>query len=125
MTRSATKQFFARSELLQNVVAREHRHLVRWAHVRPDEAVKLRQRIPGLPDAVLVNATFDLARLIQTSSIDREQPAMIAAANAFVFTFAVVQRCAAMGAARIQKSGLASAVTEYDQIFCEQSNHLR
>src|SRR6185312_6282841 len=75
--------------------------------------------IPGLARDVAMKTMVRLAGLIEARSVSRKQPAVIAAADAFILDLAVEQRRAAVHAARIEETWPALAVAEQNQIFAE------
>src|SRR5262249_41256514 len=109
---------------LERIPARQHRLLLGGAHIGPDEAVALFDRIPRLSHLVAMLAAFGLARLIEAFAVDAEEPAVIAAADALIFDTAVIERRAAMGAARIEQSRPAFAVAEKNQTLAEDAHVL-
>ncbi len=111
--------------LLDEIVARQHRHSIERSHVREDQTAVFPTGIPGLPDAILVGAVGRLARLIETSAFDIEQPAVIAAANAALFGSAVVERRSAVAAMLVEEPGTTLAIAKQNQILAEHSNALR
>ena len=124
--RSGDPDLFARADVLQRIPIRQQRLLFRRSHIGPDETVALLHRIPGLGDAIAAaRSVVGLAGLIEAAAFYVEQPAMIAAADAFVFDLAVIERGAAMGAARMQQAGAALAVAEDDEVFAEHAQFLR
>ena len=98
----------------QALVARQHRLLLGRAEIGEDQAVTLLDRIPGLAHALALRARrVGLARHLQAMAFDVEQPAVIAAADAALFDLAVVQRGAAMRAARHHQAGPSAAVSTW------------
>src|SRR6185437_14609619 len=95
------------------------------AHVSKDEAVALFDRIPGLARNIAMKAMLGLAGLIETGAVDAEQPAVIAAADAFILDLAVEQGGAAMHAARIEETWPALTVTEQNQILAQEADFCR
>ena len=103
---------------LQALVARQHRLLPGWPEIGENQAVALLDRIPGLAHALTLRAgRVGLARHLQAMAFDVEQPAVVAATNAALLDLAVVQRRAAMAAARIDKSRPPLPVAKQDQLL--------
>ncbi len=93
------------AQILEPVVARQRRLLGRRAHIGEDEAVAFLERIPGLADFLALAPALGLARLIEAASLHVEEPAVIAAADAVILDPPVIERRAAMAAARIEQAG--------------------
>ncbi|MGY4461012.1 hypothetical protein ACVWYI_004972 [Bradyrhizobium sp. LB13.1] len=110
---------------LQAFVSRQHRAFLGRAHIGEDQPVALLDRIPGLAHIVLVLAAVRLAGLLQAVTFGVELPAVIAAADAVLLDLAVVERGAAMAAARVQQADAAVLVAEQHQIFAEGTHLLR
>ncbi len=110
---------------LQVVVARQHRHPVRRAHIGPDQAVALLHRIPGLARRFPVQAAVGLAGLLQAHALHAELPAMVAAADAVRLDVAIEERGAAVHAARIEQARPPRAVAEDQQVFAQYPDLLR
>src|SRR5262249_38660815 len=72
-----------------------------------------------------LTAAVRLARLLQAAAFNVEQPAMVAAADAALLDLAVVERRAAMAAARIDQARPAGAVAEQDQLLAEHLDGAR
>src|SRR5262249_18421982 len=84
------------------------------------QAVALGDRVPGLAHALALRACrVGLAGHLQALAFDVVEPAVIAAADAARFDLAVVERGAAMTAARIDQARPALAVAEQDQLLAE------
>ena len=66
-----------------------------------------------------------IARLLEAPPLDVEEPAVIAAADAFRLHLAVVQRRAAMAAARMDEARPPSTVAKQDQVLAEDPDRLR
>ena len=116
---------FALVHRLQAIVARQHRLLLRRSHVGEDQAVVLFQRIPGLAHLVPEAAAVRLARLLQAMAGRVELPAVVAAADAVVLDLAIIERGAAMTAARMQQPRPALAVAKQDEVFAERAHLAR
>src|SRR5262249_35579621 len=67
-TRVRCENLLVGREALQCVPARQHRLLLRQAHIGEDEPVELLHRIPGLSDAVLSYSAIRLAGLVEAAS---------------------------------------------------------
>src|SRR6185312_3103155 len=98
----------------EHITARQRRLLLGRPHIGEDQAVALLDRIPGLPGIVAMTPALRFAGLLEAAAFGIEQPAVIAAADAALLDLAVVERGAAMGAARIKQPGTAFAVAEED-----------
>src|SRR4051812_42614611 len=100
---------FAVSERFERVVAGQRTLAVRRSQVREDQPVPFGYGVPGLAHVVSRSsaAAIGLARLLEATPFGIEQPAVITATNAALFDAAVMQRRAAMHAARIQETRLA------------------
>src|SRR6185312_9445772 len=109
----------------ERVPARQYRLLLGRTHIGPDEAIEFVHRIPGLTDVILVLAAFRLTGLIETVAFHIEEPAVIAAADAFILDLAVIERRAAVRAAWIEQARPAFAIAEEDQILAEDADVLR
>src|SRR6185295_12511337 len=72
-----------------------------------------------------VSSAVGLARLLQAVALHVEQPAVIAAADPARLDLAVVERGAAVGAARVHEPGPAPSVAEKDQILAEDPHLAR
>src|SRR6185436_19916481 len=115
-------QRLALAELLEHVDARQQRLLLGRPEVGEHQAVALLEPIPGLADVVAELAALGLARLVEAAAVDREHPAVIAAAYALGLDPSVVEGCAAMSAARMHQAGTALAIAEQDQVLAEHAH---
>src|SRR6185437_13558602 len=106
----------------EHIPARQRRLLLGRPHIGEDQAVALLDRIPGLPGIVAMTPALRFAGLLEAAAFGIEQPAVIAAADAALLDLAVVERGAAMGAARIKQPGTAFALAEEDQILAQGAN---
>ena len=88
-------------------------------HIGPHQAIALLQGIPGLNDAIAAASTVGFAGLLEAAAFHVEQPAVIAAADAVLLDPAVVERGAAMGAARMQQARAALAIAEDDEVLAK------
>src|SRR5262249_6567043 len=104
-------------ELLQALVTGQRRLFLRRPHIGEDEPVELGDRIPGLAHATASEAAFRLARLVEAATLDVEQPAVIAAADAPLLDLAVIERGAAMAAARLPQARPALPVAEQNEVL--------
>src|SRR5207245_8434866 len=103
----------------QAFVARQGRLLLGRSEVGEDQAVALLQGIPGLPYLVLEQAALGLAGLFEAMALGVELPAVIAAADAVLLDLAVIERGAAMAAARVQEACTGVLVAKQHQILAE------
>ena len=108
--------------LLQAFVARQHRLFLGRSHIGEDQPVAFLDRIPGLAHLVLELAAVGLAGLLQAMALGVELPAVIAAADAVFLDLAVIERGAAVAAARMQQAGAAVPVAEQDQVLAERAD---
>src|SRR6185312_5147744 len=115
---------FVGVELIEHVPARQHRLVLGRAEISEDQPIALFDRIPGLAHVVAMLAELGLARLLEAMSLGIEEPAVIAAADAALLDLAVIERGAAMSAARIEQPRPAAAVAEEDQILAEHADLL-
>src|ERR1700704_3363589 len=93
-------------------------------HIGKDQSVALLQRIPGLAHPIAFEPAFGLARLLEAAPLGVEQPAVIAAANPALLDAAVIERGAAMAAARLHQSRLTAPVTEQNEVFAQDADGL-
>ncbi len=112
-------------ELVEHIPARQHRLFLGRAKIGEDQPIAFFDRIPGLAHMVAMLAELGLARLFEAMAFSVEEPAVIATADAAILDLAVIKRRAAMGAARIEQAGLATAVAEEDQILAQHADLLR
>src|SRR5262249_11780287 len=91
--------------------------LIGRAHIGEDQPVALLQGIPGLADLVPEEAALGLTGLLEAAAFRIELPAVVAAADAVVLDLTVVERGAAMAAARMERAGAAEPVTKQDQFL--------
>ena len=108
--------------LLQAFVARQHRLFLGRSHIGEDQAVALLHRVPGLAHLVLELAAVGLAGLLEAMALGVELPAVVAAADAVFLDLAVIERGAAMAAARVQQADAAVLVAEQHQILAEHAH---
>ncbi|MEY9384258.1 hypothetical protein ABIF93_002515 [Bradyrhizobium japonicum] len=111
--------------VFQAFVSRQHRAFLGRAHIGKDQPVALLDRVPGLADLVLELAAVGLAGLLETAAFGVELPAVIAAADAVFLDLAVIERGAAMAAARVQQADAAVLVAEQHQILAERADLFR
>ncbi len=104
--------------------AREGRLLLRRAHVGPDQAEFLDQRIPGLARAGR-RLGPRLTGHLQHMAFRVEQPAVVAAADAALLDLAVEQGGAAVHAARIEQARTPRSVAEQDQLLVQDPDQPR
>ena len=110
------------AEILEDVVAREHRLLVGRADVGEDQTVVLDHRVPRLAVRAPVAAAIDFARLVEALPVGGEQPTVVRAADAVVLDLAEEQARAAVAAPRHDADPvLPRAVAEQDQVLAERS----
>ena len=110
---------FALVHFFQRFVTRQHRLFLRRSQIGEDQPVAFLNRVPGLSHLVPERAAIDFAGLLEAVAFGVEFPAMVAAANAVLLDLAVVERGAAVAAARVQQAGAAIPVTEQDKILAE------
>ena len=84
-----------------------------------------RGRVGPLEHRVAQPALRRLAGCFKHGTIDVEQPAVIAAADAALLDAAVFERRAAVAAVTMHNTNATAAVAECDQIFAEDSHQLR
>src|ERR1700678_2336845 len=75
----------------ENVITRKRRFEIGRTHVGEDQAVALVHRIPWLTIVLALVAAVRLTRLIEAFAVGAEQPSVIAASDAAIFDFAVIQ----------------------------------
>src|ERR1700726_3677156 len=71
---------------------------------------------PPVPEPAAVG----LAGLFQATALGVELPAMVAAADAVFLDLAVIERGAAVAAARVEQAGAAMPVAEQDQVLAQR-----
>ena len=106
----------------QRFVARQHRLFLGRSHIGEDQPVAFLDRVPGLAHLVLELAAVGLAGLFEAMAFGVEFPAVVAAADAVLLDLAVIERGAAVAAARMQQADAAMPVAEQDQILAERAN---
>src|ERR1700761_8586010 len=106
-----------RAEIFEGVVARKRRLAVERPHISENQPVAFFDGIPGLPYLVLELTAIGLARLFEAVALGVEFPAVIAAADAVFLDLAVIERRAAMAAARVQQARTPPAIPEKNQIL--------
>jgi hypothetical protein len=116
----------SRPRHLEALVARQHRLLLRRAEIGEHQAVTVLGRIPRLAHAPALRASrVGLCRHLQAPAFDVEQPAVIAAADTALLDLAVVERGAAMAAARIDEARPALPVPEQDELLAQDLDRPR
>src|SRR5215469_14380093 len=122
--RAVGDQLFVLSQRFQDIVARQHRLALQRPQVRKYQPVTLLNGIPGL--AIVRDLTYaSLAGLLQTTSPSIEQPAMVAAADAALFDFAVEQTGSAMRAAGINQPISCLWSSKQNQVFAQNAHGQR
>ena len=107
------------AQVLEDVVPREDRLLVRGPHVGEQHAVVFDHRVPGLAIRSLITPAVGLTGLIEALPVGAEEPAVIRTPNAVVFDATEVQRCAAVTAPRLHEPRCARKVPVQDQVFAK------
>jgi hypothetical protein len=95
---------------LKTIVTCQDRLLIRGAHVSEDQPVPFLYGVPRLSDLVLELATVGFAGLLQAMAFVIKKPTVIAAAESAFFHLGIIERRAAVAAARVQESGIALPV---------------
>ena len=90
--------------LFQAFVARQHRLFLGRSHIGEDQPVALLQRDTRAGAPCPEQAALGLAGLFEAVALGVELPAVIAAADAVFLDLAVIERGAAMAAARVQQA---------------------
>jgi hypothetical protein len=108
--------------LFQAFIARQRRLLLGRSEIGEDQAVAFLHGVPGLPHLVLEQAALRLAGLFEAMAFGVELPAVIAAADAVFLDLAVIERGAAMAAARMQEACAAVLVAKQHQILAEHAH---
>ena len=103
------------------VIGREFRSLFRRSHIGEDQPAVLLHRVGAVIEPVLERAGRRLAGRLEDPPVGREQPAMIAAAEAPGLDDAVFERGAAMAAMQVEKPPFAAAAAEQHQILAEHA----
>ena len=96
----------------QGFVTRQNRLLRRRAHIGEDQPIAFLDGIPGLAHFIAKESAFRLAGLFETMALGIKKPAVIAAAYATLFHLPIIERRAAMRAARMDEAGLARPVSK-------------
>ena len=96
--------------------------LVRRSHIGEDQPVMLLDRVGAVIEPVLERARRRLARRLQNPAVGREQPAVIAAAQAPGLDDAVFERGPAMAAMQVEQPPFAAARPEQHQILAEHAH---
>ncbi len=103
--------------VLEALVARQHRLFVGRAQIGEDQPVQLLHGIPRLANLVLEHPAVRFAGLLEAVALRIEFPAVITATDAVILDLAVVERGAAVAAARMQQAGAAKPIAKQDQIL--------
>ena len=106
----------------QRVVGREFGPLVRRAHIGEDQPVMLLDRVGAVIEPVLERARRRLARRLQNPPVGREQPAVIAAAQALGLDDAVFERGAAVAAVKIEQPPIPAARPKQHEVLAEHAH---
>ena len=109
----------------ETFVARQHRLALGRPHIGEDQPVALLDRIPGLAHLLAKQAAVRLAGLLKAMALRVEQPAVIAAADAALLDLAVIERRAAMAAARVDEPRSPGAIAKQDQVLAQRPDLLR
>ena len=113
---------FVLVHIFQGFVARQHRFSLGRSQIGEDQPVAFPDRVPGLSHLVPELAAVDFAGLLKAVAFDVEFPAMVAAADAVFLDLAVVQRGAAVAAARVQQASAAMPVAEQNEVLAEHAD---
>jgi hypothetical protein len=81
--------------------------------VGEDQSSKFFHRIEGLPD-LTAEVALGFGRLLQTVSVDVEEPTVISAANTLLLDIAVLERTASMSAVKSKQTRTAFAISKED-----------
>src|SRR5262245_13525609 len=103
----------------QQVIAGQQRSRFR-TNVREHKPSRFPGMIGRVLDTVLESAVFRFGGLLQTFATPVIKPAVVTAANTVIFDPPKLERCAAMGAVKIEQPQLAATIAEENKVFAEK-----